>query len=117
MNKASEFLKQCWEGRKPMRLTDLSPKWIGPEQWSNPAPIFRIGVSFVCPHCGARLAYRFNNPIDPEGLVGRVFDWPHHPDWWTRTSGDNFETLSIIPSINVMGHIHMTLTKGEVTYT
>lgn len=109
-----------------MRLIELSPHWIGLNNWASPA-IFRIGVSFLCPHCdpslpehGAerriRLAVNFWPPIDPEGLMGRTFDELPHEGYHRRVSGDSFDALTIEPSIGFdsIRHWHGQITDGEI---
>lgn len=99
------------------RLVDHEPRWALPSQWSAQSPPFYTGVSWNCPHCKARLAVQFHPPIDPEKLIGRMFEWPKYPAAWTRVSGDTFDTLTLIPSIGFDNppHWHGTLTNGELT--
>ena len=108
-----------------MRLIDLKPHWIGLNNWAS-SSIFRVGVSFLCPHCDPnlpehgehrrrRLAVRFWPPIDPDGLLGKMFDLPNE-GFHRRESGDSFETLTIEPSIGFdsIGHWHGRITNGEI---
>lgn len=105
-----------------MKLIDLSPHWIGLSNWASPSK-FYVGVSFLCPHCPIdapkhgperrrRLAVNFWPPIDPDGLLGRVFDLPNNGGH-ART-GDTFETLSLHPSVGfeMIGHWHGWLHDG-----
>lgn len=108
-----------------MRLTDLSPHWVQPGQWSDQSPPFYIGVSFLCPHCehtkcptcgtqrGRRLAFNFWPPIDPEGCLGRITEVPHK-NFHQRVSGDTFDTLTIQPSIGLDPHWHGQIINGEM---
>lgn len=109
-----------------MRLTDLSPHWIGLTGWASPSE-FYVGMSFLCPHCDPnapehgpnrrrRLAIYFWPPIDPDQMLGRVFELPRG-EKHTRVSGDSFETLTINPSIGFesIGHWHGRITNGIIT--
>ena len=102
-----------------MKLTELDPRWIseptGPIGFgfvpSHPLQSRTgQGVTFNCPVHGSpcRLAVLFENPIDgmPRAFNGERF--------WTRT-GDSFETLSLSPSVDVVGHWHGNVTSGEVS--
>jgi hypothetical protein len=99
-----------------IELTELNPKWVMPENWALTDKPLIIGVSFICPHCGSRMAYCFNNPIDPYGLVGVMFDWPNIPAWWTRVSGTTFDDLTLAPSIRNPPHFHAVITNGQVFF-
>jgi Family of unknown function (DUF6527) len=101
-----------------MRLTDLEPSWVGAggegvsDKDGNPIPERTgVAISFKCP-CGAedRVCIEFNNPLDGLG--------PHDPsrNLWNRT-GDDFETLTVTPSIQRIGGCgwHGFITNGEVT--
>lgn len=65
---------------------------------------------FQCPHCDPslpehgpdrrrRLAVRFWPPIDPTGMLGRLFDIPAPADAHRRISGASFDDLTLEPSI------------------
>ena len=107
------------------KLIDLKPHWIGLENWKSPSK-FYVGVSFLCPHCAPkmcptcghlpdhkRLAVYFWPPIDPDGLLGSMFNLPHNGGH-VRT-GDTFETLTLSPSIGFdsIGHWHGNITNGD----
>jgi hypothetical protein len=110
-----------------VKLSTLEPHWITLEGWASTDP-FYIGVSFLCPHCnvgpcptcgkdqGKRLAVKFYPPIDPAGLMGKVFD-PLPEYGHKRLSGDTFDTLTLHPSIGFDNppHFHGTIIDGEVT--
>lgn len=100
-----------------MKLTDLNPKWFAePGRHGQ-------GIGFDCPHCKLaaasvdapieRIQIPLSNPVDG----GPAF--PPSPGYaarWDRY-GDclpSFETLSIAPSINFVGHWHGYITGGEV---
>jgi hypothetical protein len=117
-----------------MRLTDLEPRWVAINRWDDSngtqhyydQPPRRGGISFNCPlHsekctcCGQflpkthRLVVYFANPVD--GLPPQVTD-----HLWQR-DGDDFETLSLLPSIDASKHVvdgvvcwHGSITKGEI---
>lgn len=105
-----------------MKLTELDPRW-----WADGDGRHGMGITFNCPGgcCAAgppvRLGVAFANPIDggpPEHLV------PHHDEVghvafssapeWTRV-GENFELLSLSPSVNAAaaGHWHGFITNGD----
>lgn len=109
-----------------MRLADLKPRWTVLNGWASPSK-FYTGVSFLCPHCSAdapdhgpgrrrRLAVKFWPPIDPDGLMGRIFELPKPPDAHQRVGGETFETLTIEPSIGFesIGHWHGRITNGAI---
>jgi hypothetical protein len=111
-----------------VKLIEMKPKWVQPLNWADQAPPFYIGLSFLCPHCthaacptcgqmrGKRMAVHFWPPVDPQGAMGKLFEWPK-PTVRTheRVSGDTFDTLTIEPSIGfeVDGHWHGRITNGE----
>jgi hypothetical protein len=108
-----------------MRLVDLAPHWVQPSSWSEQAPRFYIGVSFLCPHCehtkcptcgtqrGRRLAVSFWPPIDPEGCLDRITEIPH-ANFHERLGGEAFETLTLKPSIRIHEHWHGSIVAGEL---
>lgn len=113
-----------------MRLTNLKPKWISPNQWADLAPAFYIGFSFLCPHCphtpcptcgsdaarSKRLSCMFWPPVDPTAAMGRLFEWPRPADPIHQRTGDTFETLTIEPYISFagIGHWYGKITNGEI---
>ena len=85
-----------------MKLTDLSPSWASEGDRHGQA------VGFRCSHCEEHLIVPFANPLDggaPLKNAGVL---------WLR-SGDTFETLTLMPSINSPGHWHGWINAGEVT--
>lgn len=74
-----------------MRLTDLRPRWRQDESG-------RKVLAFLCPCCRATT---IRIPIGPGG--------------WTA-SGDDFETLTVQPSIDTSGkgHWHGHVTNGRI---
>lgn len=112
-----------------MRLIELHPAWIGAggpgifNADNTPAmPRSGIGLMFDCPkgcpcdsedHRVERHFVAFANPLDG----GPPFE-PGRP-MWTRT-GDDFETLTLAPSIHSVIEKggcgwHGFITNGEVT--
>lgn len=107
-----------------MRLTELEPRWVG---FTIPEGTARIGVGFLCPHCkDQRLVVFFRPFIDPSDIV-RLALWklPDAPDpntgvirpvhWWART-GEDFDTLTLTPSVDASnhGHWHGFIQNGEI---
>lgn len=64
----------------------------------------RIGVMFRCPHCRLYAAGVYFNPVPPE--FG-------NKSGWDRT-GDRLETLTLTPSIAMIGHFHSWIRNGEL---
>lgn len=91
----------------PTKLVDLNPSWFSIHGRDSEG----AGVMFDCPcksdSCvwGGRIAIAFSNPFrgEPSSAPGE-----RH---WQRT-GDTFETLSLSPSINAVGHWHGFLRNG-----
>lgn len=109
-----------------MKLIDLKPRWIDLFNWSHPS-IFHVGVSFLCPQCDVnlpehgekrrqRLAVQFWPPIDPDKLLGTLFELPELPTYHRRIQGDSFETLTLEPSIGFesFGHWHGRIINGVI---
>jgi len=107
-----------------MRLTDLSPHWIVLRNGGD-----AVGITFRCPHCppGERgestyLGVFFSTPVDRDQTQTDEANWPQymveHPErkYWAR-SGEDFDTLSLTPSVDVSahGHWHGFITNGAVT--
>lgn len=98
-----------------VRLVELEPRWITLRDGNHA----RAGMTFLCPHCRrVRLGMWFSEPYYT--LDFPVTEWPlymlTHPDvkYWTR-SGDDFETMTLTPSVNVHGHWHGNIANGAVT--
>lgn len=119
-----------------MKLLDLEPRWVAISRWDDSTgtqhyldtPPRRGGISFDCPiHtkkcscCGQnvkgshRLVVFFKNPVD--GLPPQVTNY-----LWSRV-GDDFETLSLSPSIDASQHVdketntvcwHGHISNGEI---
>ena len=90
----------------PERLADLDPRWIGASGERE-----GVGIRFECPcrseSCawGGLVGIAFANPLD--GGAGVDGMGPR----WQRT-GDTFETLTLSPSIHLVGHWHGWLRNG-----
>jgi hypothetical protein len=114
----------CNEVRKPVKLTDLNPKWIMPAGWAPLSPPVYIGVSFdcpthidKCPTCGHtnshRLALRFKPAIDENDVLSKcIIPLPQFGQ--DRLSGDTFDTLTLDPSVKIGDCIHCCITNGEI---
>lgn len=113
------------------RLVDWSPHWVNLPQAADNVKAY-LGISFLCPHCthtpcptwgaqrGRRLAFYFWPPIIPPDqphveLVRASVDGIPHENLHQRTSGENFDTLTIFPSVGFeqIGHWHGTIANGE----
>lgn len=99
-----------------MKLIDLNPRWLsygGEGVTCNGQPVperSRIGIAFSCPcGCDRDVAILFANPVD--GGPSVQSDGQHA---WQRV-GDDFETLSLTPSILRMDGCkwHGFITNGE----
>lgn len=99
------------------QLTDLNPQFVshGGEGVTNtktgePVPYQdKIGIGFDCPcGCGERALILFRNPVHG----GDPVETENHT--WERT-GENFEVLTLKPSIQRMGGCRWYgyLTNGE----
>jgi hypothetical protein len=100
-----------------VKLTALDPSWVGAggpgifnADGTPAAERHGVGITFDCP-CGCtRGRYvPFTNPLD---------GGPPHNDGhatWQR-SGETFETLTLTPSIQVIGECgwHGFITNGEI---
>ena len=88
-----------------MRLVDCNPKWIGKEERRG------LGIYFDCPCCDGDICIGvyFENPIDGGSPAEK------QKPLWTRI-GDDFENLTIKPSIDGSGsgHWHGHVTNGEI---
>src|SRR6266568_831383 len=87
-----------------MRLTELNPEWFTNDQSQ------RVGVTFDCPHCTGdkkeRLFVPFKNPLDGASAMEKVTTW--------QREGESFDTLTLNPSINYVGHWHGFIRNGEI---
>ena len=74
-----------------------------------------MGVSFDCPcACGGRVAVGLKHPLDGGPPVEVTRGTDGHPTHWEH-SGEPWETFSLSPSINSLGHWHGFVTNGFVT--
>lgn len=108
-----------------MRLTDLAPHWV---TFANPGDGVRFyyGVSFLCPHCehaacptcgaqrGKRMAVSFWPPVDPDNLLASGMTEIPHDGFHKRISGEDFDRLTLEPSIGFEGHWHGRITNGQI---
>lgn len=88
---------------KPLvRLVDARPQWVGaggPGVTCAGEPVPRregVALSFDCPiHADCRV---WGLPVDP--LDGGP---PHDRRAWSRTGGEDFDTVTLSPSIRIEG--------------
>lgn len=96
----------------PRKLTDLHPQWYGMNARHGVAERKGLGLTCDCP-CGeracAQLAVAFANPLDG----GPPDDWHGRKTLWQRT-GEDFETLTLAPSLHLPGHWHGYIQNGMV---
>lgn len=98
-----------------MRLLDLDPHWYCVE---TDGP--RVGLTFLCPHCQQeRLGVAFHQS-GHEAMDAYIrAHFPDNPDKyiWTLTSGEDFSTLTLTPSVDCSksGHWHGFITDGNIT--
>lgn len=100
-----------------MRLTDLNPKWIVLKENGDV-----VGLTFMCPHCRAvHVGAWFAEAIDADGYAGidpdiEVFFGKHPEDRRWHRAGDDFETLTLTPSIDTSqhGHWHGFVRNGAI---
>lgn len=82
------------------KLIDLEPRWLDGG----------AGIIFDCPAGdGDAVAVWFSNPLP--GSQPRQLE-PARPRW--HREGDDFEHLTLAPSINVVDHWHGWVRNGEV---
>jgi hypothetical protein len=93
-----------------MKLTELDPNWFITDDARR-----GMGLTFRCPcnpACDTYLGIWFANPID--GGPAAPADCKPAPRW--QRTGENFETLSVTPSIDASssGHWHGFIVSGEI---
>jgi hypothetical protein len=96
-----------------VKLADLDPRWFVLEQGGP-----RVGLTFECPHCRAvRLSVSFHHrgseAINDNYIHARS---PMTNNIWT-IDGDDFETLTLSPSVDASasGHWHGFIKSGLIT--
>jgi hypothetical protein len=104
-----------------MRLAELRPKSLVDRDGRR-----GMGITLTCPSClKQRISVWYANPMDglpprelleiTEGMTEEVKKlYASYNNRWQRT-GEDFETLSLMPSVDVQGHWHGFITNGEVT--
>ncbi len=102
-----------------MRLIEFNPRWITGIRADIPETRGKrgqIGITFLCPHCRMqRLGVLFEPPID-DNVLWLFATWkPIAGKRWER-SGETFDTLTLIPSVDAStyGHWHGTIKNGEI---
>ena len=97
-----------------MKLIDLDPRW-----WAFEEAGPRVGLTFLCPHCGLQTGQRLGVVFHHRGHEAIEDIYIHaHEDTkfiWTE-SGDDFTSITITPSIDASkaGHWHGCIENGEV---
>ena len=92
----------------PRKLVDLNAKFYGGANGRT-----GMGVTFDCPcgvatcEWGGHQEIAFANPLDG----GPADDWHGRKALWQRT-GDTLETLTLHPSLHMVGHWHGWLKDG-----
>ena len=95
----------------PRRLVDLNPEWMTKDG------VGIYGIRFDCP-CGAPKrdapgSHFHGWPVCDGGRVGVHFSHAEG-NCWQRT-GEDFETLTLSPSLHLEGHWHGWLQNGVLT--
>lgn len=98
-----------------MRLSELNPRWF------SIAGLSRIGLTFECPHCrtqriGVAFHHKGREVVENNAILA-VHGAADANHIWTLVGNDDFENLTLTPSIDasVSGHWHGWVTSGEVT--
>jgi hypothetical protein len=78
-----------------------------------------MGFTFDCPHCPANDRHRLSVAVHQDGLIDPEPDNPKcsTPGYVSSmTDGENWDTLSLIPSVDASksGHWHGFITNGEI---
>lgn len=96
-----------------MKLTDLDPRWFSFEP-NGP----HVGLTLLCPCCkntriGIAFHHKGHEAIDDVYIKAHAHG---RTDFiWTILSDEDFDTLSLTPSIDAsgIGHWHGFITNGE----
>jgi Family of unknown function (DUF6527) len=97
-----------------MKLTELEPRWF------TVADLGRVGLTFDCPHCrimrlGVVFHHKGRELVEDEAILAKhgASDKDHI---WTMVSSEDFNVLTLTPSINAAdsGHWHGFITNGEI---
>jgi hypothetical protein len=98
-----------------MRLSELEPRWYTFEKGGP-----RVGLTFLCPHClkvrlGVVFHHRGHEAIDDVYLRAQHSD-PRATHVWTLEGGEDFNTVTLMPSVDAskIGHWHGYITNGEI---
>lgn len=101
-----------------MRLTELSPRWLSPDV-----------LAFVCPACASHVGTRARVTVKRAPMsireqlalfaseLGEDAQYCHPTTASVKWSfsGTDFATLTVEPSLNIVGHWHGTIVNGAVT--
>jgi hypothetical protein len=98
-----------------MRLVELNPRWYVLEAGGP-----RVGLTFDCPHCRqTRLGVTFHH-LGREAIEDEYIHAHHggipNEHVWNLDSAEEFESLTLRPSIDAsgVGHWHGFITAGEI---
>lgn len=96
-----------------IKLTELAPRFYVLEKGG---PI--VGLSFMCPHCEQiRLAVAFHHSghAEMDDRYIKAFYPDSNENIWNLEGQENFETLTLAPSIDASahGHWHGNITDGR----
>jgi hypothetical protein len=97
------------------RLVDLEPRWFTLEDGGP-----KVGLTFLCPHCQAiRLAVAFHH--HGHEAFDDSYIRAHYPNdnasfIWDLAGQEDFETLSLFPSVDASasGHWHGSIVDGSM---
>jgi len=96
-----------------MRLRELNPRW-----WTFAGETVLVGLTFDCPCCrNIRLAVQFHHKgreaIDDQYILCHPARQDHT---WTLIGDEDFDTITIEPSIDASsaGHAHFHITRGAI---
>lgn len=97
------------------RLSELHPRWFVLEDGGPP-----VGLTFECPHCRTQmLGVAFHH--DGKAAIEDQYILAHHgandtQHIWDMAGQDDFETLTLSPSVDcsASGHWHGFIQDGEI---
>jgi len=97
-----------------MRLVELNPRWFTTDD------LKKVGLTFDCPHClTQRLGVVFHHAgrqqIEDAAILA-VHGATDANHIWTLSSDEDFDSLTLSPSIDASasGHWHGFITQGEI---
>jgi hypothetical protein len=97
-----------------MKLRELDPRWYSAQD-NGP----KVGFTFNCPHCSSDDLHRLGVAVHQDGLIdpepSNPKCWP--PGYvWEMSGGENWDTLSLTPSVDAsqFGHWHGFIKNGNI---